>query len=219
MSSPLSYPEQRQAVVAAAGLLDRSGVMSHTGHVNLSCRLGPDLMLLTGVGLVDDVTAQTLAVLRRDGAVEEGRLDESSRQIVGMHAAVYRSRPEASAVIHTHSPHVTAFALARRPLPSRYEALARRGQAEPVPVVPWAPRGSAAANDGIAATLRQQPGTLAVLLANHGLLATGPSPVDAAKLVIVLEEAAEAELNAVALGGARDMQLAAAEHADGSAAR
>lgn len=219
MSSPLSYAEQRQVVVAAAGLLDRASVMSHTGHVNLSSRLEGDRMLLTGVGLVHAVTAETLAVVRLDGETEDGSLDDSSRQIVGMHAAVYRSRAEAGAVIHTHSPHVTAFALAGKPLPSRYEALARRGQAEPVPVVPWAPRGSAGANDGIEAVLRDQPGTLAVLLANHGLLATGPSPVDAAKLVIVLEEAAEAELNAVALGGARDIPLAAAEHADGSAAR
>jgi L-fuculose-phosphate aldolase len=179
--------------------------MSHIGHINLSCRLDRDRILLTGVGLVHNITPETLAVVTLDGRIEDGELEASSRQIVGMHAAVYRSRPDAGAVIHTHSPHLTAFALARKPLPSRYEALVRRGQAEPVRVVPWGARGTAAANDGIASTMRQQPGTLAVLLANHGLLATGRSPIDAAKLVIVLEEAAEAELTAVALGGALDI--------------
>lgn len=100
---------------------------------------------------------------------------------------------------------MTAFALARTPLPSRYEALDRRRQTAPVPVVPWAPHGSTEANDGIAQTLRDHPDTWAVLLANHGLLACGSSPRDAARLVVVLEEAAGAELAAVALGGANDL--------------
>jgi L-ribulose-5-phosphate 4-epimerase len=39
-------------------------------------------------------------------------------------------------VIHTHSPNLVAFALARRPLPVRYEPLLQMGQAEEVPVVP-----------------------------------------------------------------------------------
>ncbi|MDQ3382176.1 MAG: class II aldolase/adducin family protein [Actinomycetota bacterium] len=201
----MSLSEQRQAIVAAAELLTRAGVMSHTGHVNLSCRLDDERMLLTGVGLVHQITAETLAVVRLDGDVEEGRLEDSSRQIIGMHAAVYRSRAAATSVVHTHSPHVTAFALARTPLPSRYEALHRRGQTAPVPVVPWAPRGSTEANDGIAQTLHDHPHTWAVLLANHGLLACGSSPQDAARLVVVLEEAAAAELAAVALGGAKDL--------------
>lgn len=201
----MTYPEQRQTMVDAVGLLLRAGVMSHTGHLNLSCRLDQGRMLLSGVGLVHDVTSETLAVVSLGGQVESGTLDDSSRDIVGMHAAVYRSRAAAGAVIHTHSPHVTAFALARKPLPSRYEALTRRGQVDPVPVVPWGARGSTTAHEGIAATFAGQPDTLAVLLANHGLLASGPSPTEAAKLVIVLEEAAEAELHAVALGGAQDI--------------
>jgi len=201
------YSDQRQEMVDAVGLLVRAGVMSHTGHINLSCRLDQERMLLSGVGLVHDVRSDTLAVVSLDGQVEVGALDNSSREIVGMHAAVYRSRPAAGAVIHTHSPHVTAFALARKPLPSRYEALTRRGQVEPVPVVPWGARGSTAAHEGIAAVFGRQPNTLAVLLSNHGLLASGPSPTEAARLVIVLEEAAEAELKAVALGGAQDIPV------------
>lgn len=56
-------------------------------------RLDDERMLLTGVGLVRRITAETLAVMRLDGDVEEGRLEDSSLQIVGMHAAVYRGRP------------------------------------------------------------------------------------------------------------------------------
>lgn len=121
-----------------------------------------------------------------------------------MHTAVYQARPAVNAVVHTHSPHVTTFALAHKPLPCRYEALVRRGQSEEVPVAPWAPRGSDAFVRGIFDSLSRHGTTLALLLANHGLLAFCPSPTAAAKLVITLEEAAEAELRASAIGGARD---------------
>ena len=81
----------------------------------------------------------------------------------------------------------------------------RRGQREAVPVVAWAPRGSEASVHRVAEALDDHPGSLAVLLANHGVLVGGRSPMAAAKLLIVLEEAAEAELRAQTIGGARDL--------------
>jgi ribulose-5-phosphate 4-epimerase/fuculose-1-phosphate aldolase len=50
--------------------------------------------------------------------VAEGDLDGMSTEVVAMHALVYRARPQASAVIHTHSPHLVAFAPADRSLPA-----------------------------------------------------------------------------------------------------
>ncbi|MDQ4070660.1 MAG: class II aldolase/adducin family protein [Actinomycetota bacterium] len=188
----------------ACATLAASGVMSPSGHGNFSARLDGERMLLTGAGMSVTPAPDDLAVVRLDGSVEEGRLIPSVTEIVGMHAAVYRGRPDAGAVVHTHSPAVTAFALAHAPLPVRYEALLRHGQAEPVPVVAWAPRGSPALAAGISEALDASPGTSAVLLGNHGLLAFGPNPARAATLVIALEEAARAELAAARLGGARD---------------
>jgi len=178
--------------------------MSHTGHVNLSARIDAERMLLAG-GTVAAVKETSFAVVGADGQVEEGTLDASTAEIVGMHAAVYGPLPEAGAVVHTHSPHATAFALARRPLPCRYEALLRRGQYGEMPVAAWAPRGSTALGRAIAETVRAHPRTSALLLANHGVLVWGPSPTAAAKLAIVVEEAAEAELRAAAIGGAKDL--------------
>lgn len=205
MTAALSHSDQRQELLNAAQLLMASGVMSSTGHINFSVRVGPDDMLLTSRGLVQDLTLDTLAVVGLDGRVGDGHLDASTSEIVVMHTAVYRRRGEAGAVVHTHSPHVTAFALAGRPLPCRYEALVRRGQRQAVPVVAWAPRGSAAFGSGIDHALVEHPGTQVLLLGNHGLLAFGASPVVAAKLVVTLEEAAAAEIRAIALGGAQDL--------------
>lgn len=202
---------QRQEVVDACAAVSRSGVLSPSGHGNFSCRLDTERMLLTGAGMSKPPTIDDLAVVRFDGEVEDGELLASVAEIVGMHAAVYRTRSDAGAVVHTHSPAVTAFALAHEPLPCRYEALLRHGQSGPVPVVDWAPRGSLALAAGITKALDTNPGASALLLANHGLLAFASTPKRGGALVVALEEAARAELAAVSLGGAKDFPPGALE--------
>lgn len=216
---PPSAAEARTAVVEAARTLFTNGVMSHSGHANLSARTGGDTIVLTTRGVVRDLTSGELAAVRLDGSVIEGKLDPDNAEIVAMHTEVYRARPGVGAIIHTHSPHLVAFAMANRPLPCRYEALLRFGQAQDVPVVPWAPRGSAKSVSGIVDVLAAHPGTGAVLLGNHGVLAFGPDPGGVAALVTVLEEAAESELAAGALGGAVDFPPGALEDERASMAR
>lgn len=214
-----SWMGERRALMDGVDLLVAARVMSHTGHVNASVLVDHERMLLTPTGLAGELRAETLAVVRRDGHVEDGEIGASTSEIVGMHTAFYRAREDVAAVVHTHSPHLTAFALAHRPLGCRYEALLRHGQTEAVPIVPWAPRGSDASTQGIGAALAHHPGSRAVLLANHGVLVGGPSAVAAAKLLVVLEEAAAAELRAVAIGGARDLPAAAEQDVQQSMSR
>jgi L-fuculose-phosphate aldolase len=190
-----------ELLMAAVERLFAAGVMSHSGHGNLSARLPDDRMLLTATGVLAGISTDDFAVVGLDGTEHDDRLQAGSREIVGMHAVVYRERPEVGAVIHTHSPAVTGFAVAGRALPCRYEGLLRFGQATDVSCVPWAPRGSPESVAGIAAALQADPDTRAVLLGNHGLLAFGPDPEAAAQLVVILEEGAEAEWRAIALGG------------------
>ncbi len=199
----------REAVVQAAELLFTADVMSHSGHANLSARAQDEQFLLTATGMVRGLRSEQLARVTFDGAVVDGHLGPENAEIIAMHTVVYRARPEVGAIIHTHSPSATAFALANRPLPCRSEPLLRFGQAEPVPVVPWGPRGSDASVNGIAALLTSGSTTSAVLLANHGLLAFGPDPVAAARLVVAIEEAADAELAATVIGGAADFPAGA----------
>ncbi len=214
-----SNPDARTAIVDAARALFTNGVISHSGHANLSARVGGESMLLTVEGQVRDLGPDRLALVRLDGTVLEGTLDPANAEIVTMHSEVYKARPEVGGIIHTHSPHLLAFAMAGRPLPDRYEALLRFGQAEDVPVVPWAPRGSERSVSGIIDALGRQPGTQAVLLGNHGDLVFGPGPREAAALLTVLEEAAEAELAAAPLGGAADFPPGALEDVRASMAR
>ena len=208
-----------EAVVAAARHLFAAGVMSHAGHANLSTRLDAERFALTTTGMVRDLRPDQTATCSLDGDVLDGRLGPENAEIVAMHAVVYKARPDVGGIIHTHSPSATAFALAHKELPCRAEPLLRFGQAEPVPVVPWGPRGSDVSVRGIAAALEAHPTTGAVLLANHGLLVFGADPMAAARLVVAVEESAEAELAARAIGGAVDFPEGALEAVRASMAR
>jgi L-fuculose-phosphate aldolase len=199
-----SFPELRQAILTSADLLVRSGVLSHSNHGNSSVRL-PDgqSMLITGVSSLFGQTPDTLAVLDLDGKVLEGTLASTSAEIVSMHAVVYKQRSDVSAVIHTHSPMVSTYAMAHQPMPIHYEGLLRQGITDDIPVAAWGPRGSRESVSNIEDALRAHPDASAVLLANHGLLAFGRDSGRAAHLIISLEEAAEMMLLAERLGGSK----------------
>ncbi|MBD2103685.1 class II aldolase/adducin family protein [Leptolyngbya sp. FACHB-261] len=187
-----------QAVSTALQRLIDAEVLSPSGHGNLSTRLGDNPSSL----LLKDLASADLAALTLTGQVEQGYLSAETQQIVPMHTVVYELRPEVGAVLHTHSPYVTVFALAQKPLPCYYESLLHYGQVQDIPVAAWGPRGSAASVEAIRVAIRQHPNTQAVLLANHGVLVFGPDPLSAANLLIAIEEAAAATLRATALGGA-----------------
>ncbi len=102
-------------------------------------------------------------------------------------------------VVHTHSPYATAFAVANRPIDCWIEALAMFGLPDGVPVATYGPRGSDEAVSNIRRAVR--PGVPAVLLANHGVLVFHRPPDLAILIGGVVEEAAQAAINAMALGG------------------
>jgi L-ribulose-5-phosphate 4-epimerase len=209
----LSYSSLREQLVQAVNLLFHADVMSHSGHGNMSARLpeaGQMLLAATG-GYMTHITPEQLAVVTFDGDVVEGSIDPTTREIVAMHAGVYRVRNDVGAVIHTHSPRVTSFALAHEPLPCVYEAFLRFGITDDIPVADWAPRGSRESVSNIVEQLQRHPTVPAVLLANHGLLAFARDPLSTAQLIVIMEEAAQLTLDARTLGGEKGFPTDALE--------
>ena len=201
-ASVMTHSELRRQLVAVAEQLVSGGVLSQSGHANISARIGDDAMLMTVRGSVVGVTAEELAVVTFGGDVREGELTKENEAIVQMHAVLYRERPDVGAVLHAHPPHVTAFALANRSIPARLETLLNRGQTRDVPVVPWAPRSSPRLVASIQDALTANPDTYAVVLGNHGVLAFGKNLAEGARLLTALEECAQAEILATSIGGA-----------------
>jgi L-fuculose-phosphate aldolase len=203
-------------VVATASSVVASGAVSVNAHGNVSLRVpGAEEMYFTSAPSLRGLTADGVARVGLDGTLLEGSLPPIQGAVVAMHTAMYADRDDVGCVIHTHSPAATAYAVARRPIGCWIEALAMFGLPDGVPVAGYGPRGS----DEAVAEIRKavRPGSPAVLLANHGVLVFHRTPELAVLVGGVVEEAAQASLNAAGLGGAveieEDLRAAALQRA------
>ncbi|MEM7113374.1 MAG: class II aldolase/adducin family protein [Chloroflexota bacterium] len=193
----------KEEIVAASNLLIRTGVISLSLHGNFSARV-PDseTFLLTGGGSIADLKPENIALFHMDGTLLQGAVQPSGAEVVDMHSIVYQLRPDMGAVVHTHSPQATTYAVANKPMPVIYEALVRFNMTDGVPVAAYGPRGSKESVDNIAEAIKGHPNIGGVLLANHGVLAFGPNAHGAAHANILIEETAVLGIQAEALGGA-----------------
>jgi L-ribulose-5-phosphate 4-epimerase len=187
-------------VVDIAQRVVASGAISANGHGNVSVRVpGAQEMYFTAAPSLRDHPASAVVRVGLDGTLLEGELPPIQGAVVAMHTAMYAGNPDVGCVLHTHSPYATAYAVANRPIGCWVEALAMFGLPDGVPVAGYGPRGSEEAVANIRAAVR--PGVPAVLLANHGVLVFHRTPELVIMVGGVVEEAAQAGINAGGLGG------------------
>ncbi len=196
----IGLDELRLELLEAARRVSGSGLLSLSGHGNLSLRVpGRDEMLFTAGGSLRDLGPDAVVRVGLDGTLLEGDLHPMAAAVVHMHTAVYQDVEDVGCVLHTHSPYATAFAVANRPVECWSEAMAIFGLSDGVPVAAYGPRGSEVAVTHIRAQLA--PGRRALLLANHGVLAFHRTAAEALQVNLVLEETAQAAVYAGAAGG------------------
>lgn len=177
-----------------------SGAISSNGHGNVSLRVpGADEMYFTGGPSLRNHPPSAVVRIGLDGKLLEGDLPPIQGAVVAMHTAIYNDRPDVGCVLHTHSPYATAYAVANLPIGCWVEALAMFGLSMGVPLAQYGPRGS----DEAVANIRASIGAdvPAVLLANHGVLVFHRTPELAILIGGIVEEAAQAGINAAGLGG------------------
>jgi L-ribulose-5-phosphate 4-epimerase len=192
-------------VVDIAQRVVASGAISANGHGNVSLRVpGAEEIYFTAGSSLRDHPASAVVRVGFDGTLLEGELPPIQGAVVAMHTAMYADYPDVGCVLHTHSPYATAYAVARRRIECWIEAMAMFGLADGVPITGYAPRGSDEAVAGIRAAVT--PGVPAVLLANHGVLVFHRTPELAILIGSVVEEAAQAGLNATPLGGPAEIE-------------
>lgn len=141
---------------------------------NITCRVSPDTLWATPTGVSKGyMTREMLIKVDLEGQVLEGSAAPSSE--LKMHLRVYQENPAVRACVHAHPPAATSFAIAGIPLdrPILPEAVVQLGV---VPVAPYAAPGTQEVPDSIAPYCRTHN---AVLLANHGALTWGNSPLEA----------------------------------------
>jgi L-fuculose-phosphate aldolase len=157
--------ELRARIIRVAQSLDEAGFCpSKSGNVSARFRDG---LLITPSGLPYAVMKpDDLVALDLDGTVRGGGKPSSEWPF---HTTIYRARPDAQAVVHTHSPKATALSCARRPIPAFHYMIALCGGPD-VRCADYATFGTQGLADN---AVRALDGRKAALLANHGVIALG----------------------------------------------
>ena len=200
--------DRKKEIIEGAEALVKSGILTRSNHGNISALVpGTQTFVLTAGGGLAEMRGEKIALFDLDGNLLEGTVDPVGAEIIKMHAIVYQLRPEAKAVLHTHSPRATGFAVAGQSIPLAYEALVRFEMMDGVPLAAYGPRGSQQSVDNIAAVLNSSEHSRGLLLENHGVLTFGDSVATAVRANMVIEEAAEIIAHAYAVGGPKPIPM------------
>jgi ribulose-5-phosphate 4-epimerase/fuculose-1-phosphate aldolase len=186
----------KREIVDTAQRLVGQGYLMATGG-NLSVRLpGSDAFAITPSNFdYTKMTPDDVCVLGFDGAQQEGERPPSVE--AGMHAAIYRARPDVNAVVHTHQVFASAVALLGLPIPALFDEQARfLGRS--VGIVPYAPSGTGFLSFRVGRAVRGHNN--AFIMKNHGALCLGHYLERAAHNVEILEKVAHAYLLALSTG-------------------
>lgn len=182
----------REAVITACLDMNRLGInQGKSGNVGVRV---PGGILVTPTGIAyERLTPDDLVLIDSDGVAHGDRLPTSEWRF---HYDILRTRLEAGAIVHAHSPFSTVLACLRRGIPPFHYMVAMAGGID-IRCAPYATFGTQALSDHAVAALRDRK---ACLLANHGLIALGSDLDKALALAVEVETLAAMYCRALQLG-------------------
>ncbi len=135
---------------------------------------------------MSDLKFSDILTLDLDGKVIEGRGSPSKE--VNFHIGIYKKRKDVKAVLHTHPPYATAYAVAGRELPM--VTVTAKLILKKVPLVDYAPPGSNELADLVVKGF-EDPEVHSVLMKNHGVVSVGETLHEALSITEYVENTAE----------------------------
>lgn len=169
----------RQAIAGAmCRLLDLGLSQGTSGNISVRVDGG---FLVTPSGIpAEDLAPDDLVAMDFDGRYDHPLAPSSEWRF---HRDILAARPEIGAVVHAHPPYATGFAICSREIPAVHYMIAMAG-GPTIRCAPYAPYGTQRLSDLALAAL---DGRSACLLANHGMIATGPTLAKALWLAVEVE--------------------------------
>lgn len=167
---------------------------------NLSVRLDQNTVLATPTGVSKGfLTPDMLVLVDLEGKQIGGHLRMSSE--IQMHLTLYRERCDIGAVVHSHPPHATAFAVIGEPLnrPTLPEAVVALAG---VPLADYGAPGTPELSRTVLPYIHDYD---VYMLANHGVTAVGRDIFEAYYRTETLEHLAHITFIARCLGGEREI--------------
>jgi len=169
----------RERIVATARRMNALGInQGASGNVSARVEGG---FLVTPSGLpYEEIGPADLVRMTLAGATQGHRAPSTEWRF---HRDIYAQRPEAGAVVHTHSAFATTLACLERPIPAFHYEVAFAGGND-IRCAPYRSFGTQALSDVALAALE---GRRACLLAHHGVIAFGTDLDDALRLADKVE--------------------------------
>ena len=190
-------------IVTGSRVLAEFGILDGFGHVSARHPANPNRFLMSRSLAPALVTADDIMEFDLDG----NAVDARGRSLFlerFIHSEIYRARPDAMSVVHTHSPGVIPYTISQVPLRAVFHNAAFLAAGAPV----WDIRKdfgetdmlvrNAAIGKDLALTLADKP---VVLMRGHGDVTVGPSVKLAVFRAYYTDVNARLQSQAIALGG------------------
>jgi L-fuculose-phosphate aldolase len=175
----LKHAELRKKVIETCLNMNASGINQGTSG-NVSVRTD-DGFLITASGIpYARMKPEHIVEMDLDGGYRGEYVPSSEWR---MHLDIFKARPEAKAIVHTHSIHATALSCLRRDIPAFHYMIGVTGGTS-LRVSTYAEFGTQALSDAMLKALEERS---ACLLANHGQICFGPDLDKALWLAIEVE--------------------------------
>lgn len=183
----------RNSIVQACRKMNALGINQGTSG-NISVRWRDGLLISPSGVDYAELTAGDVVFIRYDGSYEGGVKPSSEWRF---HAAIIERKPEVGSVVHTHAIYCTTLAIRGMSIPAVHYMVAAAGGAD-IPCVPYVTFGTRELADLVVAALAERS---ACLLANHGMIATGPDLRRALWMAVEVETLARQYFNSLLIGG------------------
>ena len=191
--------EIKQQIVYYAKLLDDKNLVNPLeGNISIYDREN-DMLYITPSGTRKSLlTEDDIAVLHQ-GKQIAGKLKRSSEYL--LHEAALKSRKDCNAVVHTHAPHLTAFAYCNKDIKLRCSSTFAL-LFEDIPCLPFGQPGTIHIADGIEEAIKEHD---LILLGNHGCLTVAPILEKAVAILEAGEEVMKIYMMAKSIGNIHDI--------------
>lgn len=175
----MSDRQLRKDIVAACLRMNETGLNQGTSG-NISVRY-KDGLLITPSGLAyEEMGPEDVVFMNADGSYEGAYKPSSEWRF---HRDILQGKPEANAVVHAHPTYSTILAILGREIPALHYMIAVSGG----PNIRCAPYATFGTEDLSKNAIKALEGRTACLLANHGMIATGPDLTKAMWLAVEVE--------------------------------
>jgi L-fuculose-phosphate aldolase len=185
---------KKEIVKGAKAVFHKGLVDVAEGNVSIRIPNRDELFITPTFNQYERMNEEDVVNLKFDGTqLSEGKSTSTEYRL---HVAIYRARPKAQCVIHTHSTYATILSIIRKKIPVIMEEMIVLLGGE-VNVSEFGLAHTESIGENVTAALGK---TNAALLANHGVLVTGRNMDYAIKIAELVEKMAKIYWGALQIG-------------------